>query len=115
MCRDKEKLLKKTVTAIWEQCGLPVFIAEYAYPSGPMEGPFAGWNQKAGAYEQDQQGQAALYADVIAWGKNNHVAGIRYWAPDFKGWYTMSMFEFQGKKGRSKEVLNRHREIVEGH
>lgn len=112
MCRDKDKLLKKTVTAIYEQCGLPVFIAEYAYPSGPMEGPFAGWNQKAGNYAQNQQGQAALYADVIAWGKTHHVAGIRYWAPDFKGWYTMSMFEFQGKKGISKEILNRHLEII---
>ena len=113
MCRDKEKLLKKTVTAIWEQCGLPVFIAEYAYPSGPMEGPFAGWNQKAGSYEQDQPGQALLYADVIAWGKTHHMAGIRYWAPDFKGWYTMAMFEFDGNKGVAKTILSRHKEITE--
>ena len=77
MCRDKEKKLKETGTAIYEQCGLPVFIAEYAYPSGPMKGPFAAWVQKTGNYEHDQQGQASLYADVIAWGKTHHMAGIR--------------------------------------
>ena len=113
MCRDKEKLLKETVTAIYEQCGLPVFIAEYAYPSGLMEGPFAAWVQKTGDYEHDQQGQASLYADVIAWGKTHHMAGIRYWAPDFKGWYAMAMFEFDGNKGTAKTILNKHREIMD--
>ena len=97
---DKDKLLKETVTVINKKCGIPVFIAEFSYPSGTMEGPFAGWNQKLGDYEQDEHGQAALYADVIAWGKKNGMAGIRYWAPDFKGWYTMAMFEFEDKTGK---------------
>lgn len=113
MCRDKEKLLKETVTAIYEQCRLPVFIAEYAYPSGPMEGPFASWIQKTGDYEHDQHGQASLYADVIAWGKTHHVAGIRYWAPDFKGWYAMAMFEFEGNRGIAKTILKKHKEIAD--
>ena len=113
MCCDKKKLLKETVAAIYEKCGLPVFIAEYAYPSGPMEGPFAAWVQKTGDYEHDQQGQASLYADVIAWGKTHHMAGIRYWAPDFKGWYSMAMFEFDGNKGTAKTILKEHKAITE--
>ena len=113
LARDKDKLLKETVTVINQKCGLPVFIAEFSYPSGTMEGPFAGWNQKLGDYEQDEHGQAALYADVIAWGKKNGMAGIRYWAPDFKGWYTMAMFEFEDKTGKAKEILERHNEITE--
>ena len=66
------------------------------------------------AYPQSPEGQAALYADVIAWGKAHGVAGIRYWAPDFEGWYAMAMFDFQNKKGAAKEILRRHPDIIEG-
>ena len=66
------------------------------------------------AYPQSPEGQAALYADVIAWGKAHGVAGIRYWAPDFEGWYAMAMFDFQSKKGAAKEILRRHLDIIEG-
>ncbi len=40
------------------------------------------------------------------------MAGIRYWAPDFKEWYTMAMFEFQENKGIAKIILNKHLEFV---
>lgn len=102
---NKEILLKKTVTAINRKCGLLVFIGEFSYPSGEMDGPFAGWSKKMKGYEMDQAGQAALYADVISWGKTHGLAGIRYWAPDFEGWYAMSMFEFENKTGTAKEIL----------
>ena len=102
---NKEILLKKTVTAINKKCGSPVFIGEFSYPSGEMDGPFAGWNKKTGGYEKDQHGQAKLYEDVIEWGKAHGLAGIRYWAPDYEGWYSMSMFEFDSKVGTAKEIL----------
>lgn len=102
---NKEILLKKTVTAINKKCGLSVFIGEFSYPSGEMDGPFAGWSKKMKGYNMDEAGQAALYADVIAWGKTHGLAGIRYWAPDFEGWYAMSMFTFADKVGTAKEIL----------
>ena len=109
---NKEILFKKTVMAINKKCGLPVFIGEFSYPSGDMEGPFAGWNKKTGSYEKDQDGQAALYADVIAWGRTHGLAGIRYWAPDYEGWYAMSMFEFTDGTGTAKKILTDHAGLV---
>ena len=113
MSANKKKLLKKTVTKINKKCGLPVFIGEFSYPSGKMEGPFAGWNKKVRGYKHTQQGQADIYADVMAWGKDNGLEGIRYWAPDYEGWYSMSMFEFSDKKGTAKYILQHHKELME--
>lgn len=114
MSLNKKKLLTKTVTRINKKCKIPVFIGEFSYPSGPMEGPFAGWNSQLGDYEKNQQGQADIYADVIAWGKTHGMCGIRYWAPDYKGWYSMSMFEFdENHVGTAKQILLNHQEIVE--
>ena len=110
---SRKKLLKKTVSKVNQKCDLPVFIGEFAYPSGKMEGPFAGWNKKLKGYKKDQQGQANLYADVIAWGKENGLAGIRYWAPDYEGWYAMAMFEFSNKVGTAKTILQNHKELLE--
>ena len=112
MSFNKKKLLTKTITRINKKCGVPVFIGEFSYPSGKMDGPFASWNKKLKDYEKDQQGQANIYRDVIAWGKTHGMAGIRYWAPDYEGWYSMSMFNFSNKKGTAKTILKTHKEIV---
>jgi len=112
MSLNKKGLLKKTVKKINKKCGLNVFIGEFSYPSGKMDGPFAGWNKKVKGYKHDQQGQANIYADVVKWGKANGMAGIRYWAPDYEGWYTMSMFEFSNKVGAAKKILINHKEII---
>ena len=114
MSFNKKKLLTKTVTRINKQCGVPVFIGEFSYPSQGMVGPFAGWNQQLQNYKKDQQGQADIYRDVIAWGKENGLIGIRYWAPDYEGeWYPMSMFTFENKVGTAKAILLNHKSIVE--
>ena len=113
MTTDKEAMFKDVVSAINRKCGLPVFIAEFAYPSGKMEGPFAGWNKKAGDYAMNQQGQADIYSDVISWGRHHGLAGIRYWAPDYEGWYAMAMFEFSNKVGTAKSILVNHKSIIE--
>ena len=113
MALSKKGLLKKTVKKVNKKCGLPVFIGEFSYPSGKMDGPFAGWNKKVKGYKHDQQGQASIYADVVKWGRANGMAGIRYWAPDYEGWYAMSMFEFSNKKGTAKSILLNHKTLVE--
>ena len=114
MSFNKKAMLTKTVTRINKKCGVPVFIGEFSYPSQEMVGPFAGWNKQLKGYEKDQQGQADIYKDVIDWGKDHGLAGIRYWAPDYEGeWYPMSMFEFSDKVGTAKTILKNHKEIVE--
>lgn len=113
MSFNKWKLLTKTVTRINKKCGLNVFIGEFSYPSQEMVGPFAGWNKQLGNYKKNQQGQEDIYRDVIAWGKDHGLIGIRYWAPDYEGeWYPMSMFEFENKVGTAKSILINHSEIV---
>ena len=114
MSFNKKKLLTKTVTRINKKCDLPVFIGEFSYPSQEMVGPFAGWNKALKGYSKTQEGQADIYRDVIAWGKDHGLIGIRYWAPDYEGeWYPMSMFEFENKVGTAKIVLTNHKEIVQ--
>ena len=114
MSTNKKAMLTKTVTRINKKCGVPVFIGEFSYPSQEMVGPFAGWNKQLKGYPKDQQGQADIYKDVITWGKEHGLIGIRYWAPDYEGeWYPMSMFEFSGKVGTAKTILKNHKTIVE--
>ena len=113
MSFNKKKMLTKTVTRINKKCHVPVFIGEFSYPSQEMVGPFAGWNKQLKGYSKNQQGQADIYRDVIAWGKGHGLIGIRYWAPDYEGeWYPMSMFTFENKVGTAKTVLLNHKEIV---
>lgn len=113
MSFNKKKLLTKTVTRINKKCNLPVFIGEFSYPSQDMVGPFAGWNSELKGYPKNQQGQMKIYQDVVAWGKDNGMIGIRYWAPDYEGeWYPMSMFTFENKVGTAKQILVNHKEIV---
>ena len=114
MSFNKKKMLTKTVTRINKKCGIPVFIGEFSYPSQDMVGPFAGWNQELKGYPKNQQGQADIYRDVIAWGKEHGLIGIRYWAPDYEGeWYPMSIFTFENKVGTAKTLLLNHKEIVQ--
>ena len=114
MSFNKKKMFTKTVTRINKKCDIPVFIGEFSYPSENMVGPFAGWNKQLKGYKKDQQGQADIYHDVISWGREHGLIGIRYWAPDYEGeWYPMSMFEFENKVGTAKNILLNHNEIVQ--
>ena len=98
-------LFKKTVMEINNKCHLPVFIAEFSYPSGEMYGAFEGWNKKAKGYDNTEEGQAAIYRDVINWGKEHGVIGLRYWAADYEDWGTMGIFRFENKHGIPKQSL----------
>ena len=114
MSFNKWKMFTKTVTRINKKCNIPVFIGEFSYPSEEMVGPFAGWNKQLKGYAKNQQGQADIYRDVIAWGKDHGLVGIRYWAGDYEGeWYPMSMFTFEDKVGTAKTILLNHKEIVQ--
>ena len=98
-------LLKKTVREINNECKLPVFIAEFSYPSGEMSGDFAGWNKEVKGYPHTEEGQASIYKDVINWGKSHDIIGIRYWAADYENWGSMGLFKFNNKHGTPKKGL----------
>ena len=105
MYADSMILFKKTVKEINNRCKIPVFIAEFSYPSGKMSGTFAGWNRKVKGYPHSEEGQAKIYKDVINWGKNHGVIGIRYWAADYEDWGSMGLFKFENKHGKPKKAL----------
>lgn len=105
MYADSMVLFKKTVKEINNRCKVPVFIAEFSYPSGKMSGDFAGWNRKVKGYSHSEEGQADIYKDVINWGKNHGVVGIRYWAADYEDWGSMGLFKFENKHGKPKKAL----------
>jgi hypothetical protein len=98
-------MYKKIVTAINKNCNLPVFIAEFAYPSGEVTGAYASWNKIVKGYNFTPEGQADIYEDMVEWGKTHGVIGIRYWAPDYKEWGSMSMFEYKENEAIAKEIL----------
>ncbi|EOR28228.1 glycosyl hydrolase 53 [Clostridium sartagoforme AAU1] len=102
---NKMTMFKKMVTEINKKCNLPVFIAEFSYPSGEVSGPYAGWSKTVKGYEHNEEGQSAIYMDVIEWGKTHGLAGIRYWAPDYRGWDSMSMFNYTNEGATAKEIL----------
>ena len=103
---DSMSWYRNMITSIKHDCGLKVYIAEFSYPSGKMSGEFSGWSHKIKGYPLNEAGQAEIYQDLVAWGMKNGLCGIRYWAPDFKGWYTMSMFEFQDEHtARAKRIF----------
>lgn len=102
---NKITMFKKIVTAINEECNIPVFVAEFSYPSGEVEGAYAGWSNKVKGYPHNEEGQAAIYRDIVEWGKTHGLAGIRYWAPDFSGWGSMSMFSYDNKEAAAKKII----------
>ncbi|WP_127537096.1 glycosyl hydrolase 53 family protein [Paenibacillus illinoisensis] len=102
---DKMVMYKKIVTAINKQVGIPVFIAEFSYPSGEVQGAYAGWSKTVKGYPHNEEGQAAIYHDVIEWGKTHGLIGIRYWAPDFSEWGSMSMFDYLDNGAKAKKIL----------
>lgn len=90
---------KNVVTAVRAALNVPVFIAEYAYPAEPMTiGPYATWNNEVPGYPISEVGQSALLEDLMIWGKDNGISGIRPWAPDvFVGhWIPMALFDASG-------------------
>lgn len=107
---NKINMYKKIVTAINTKCKLPVFIAEFSYPSGPVSGPYAGWSKTVSGYPHTPQGQADMYQDVVEWGKSHGVIGIRYWAPDYREWGSMSMFDYKESGAQAKEIFLRELE-----
>ena len=97
--RDRLQAFKDMATAARRELGRPVFIAEFGYPAGHMEGMFP-WNSAIAGYPQTPDGQASFLRDLVAWGTREKVlSGIRPWAPDLglSTWAPMSLFAREEK------------------
>ncbi|MBB6634607.1 glycosyl hydrolase 53 family protein [Cohnella thailandensis] len=92
---DPVGTVKSMITAVHQALGVPVFIAEYAYPSSPIDsGTYQEWDTPVAGYAISESDQARFTEDFLAWGKDNGVSGIRPWAPDLitGEWSSMSLF-----------------------
>uniref|UniRef100_Q01QQ0 Arabinogalactan endo-beta-1,4-galactanase n=1 Tax=Solibacter usitatus (strain Ellin6076) TaxID=234267 RepID=Q01QQ0_SOLUE len=97
--RDRLQSFKDMATAARRELGRPVFVAEFGYPAGPMEGMFP-WNSAVAGYPQTPDGQAGFVRDLVAWGaREKTLSGIRPWAPDLglSTWAPMSLFALGDK------------------
>jgi hypothetical protein len=94
------QVFQDTVTKVRHELQRPIFIAEFAYPAGTVrEGMFASWNHALDNYPLNDEGQAKLLHDLVAWGVNAGVSGIRPWAPEVTvtGWEPFSLFSRHDK------------------
>lgn len=105
---DRLQAFKDTVTLLHRTLGRPVFIAEYAYPAGPLSDPFP-WNAAVPQYPQTQAGQAAFTHDLVAWGMaTGMLSGIRPWAPELAdfAWRPMAMFSVENGLATANPALD---------
>lgn len=76
------------------ELGVNVMLAEYGYANetGLASGAFSGWNNKVHGYELNDEDEARFLTELIRWGKNNGMAGIRPWACEYD--WAMPWFDF---------------------
>lgn len=88
-------MVKNSITTIVTECDLPVFIAEYGYPSETLTGAYQNWNTAPAGYDISEESQALYTEAFIDWCKSHGVSGIRLWGLDVLGdWEPMSLFEY---------------------
>lgn len=109
--QDPVGTVKEMITALHLQVGVPVFIAEYAYPSASIDsGTYQDWDTPLTGYAISESDQARFTDDFLAWGRKNGVSGIRPWAPDLiEGeWRSMSLFnaDASSKIAMAKPILD---------
>jgi len=91
--------LCRTLDILDEQLGLPVVIAEFAYPASiPTGGPFGYWKHALPGYPLTPEGQASWIADFLASLRANpNIVGAYYFSPDFSWsgelWSPFALFD----------------------
>ena len=90
------------VTRLHEAVGLPVVVAETAYPaSREFTGQFARWKREAPGYPLTPEGQRRWLADFLAF-CHHHPAihEVFYWSPEWFGlgmWQAFALFDMDGE------------------
>ena len=96
-------LLKK----LNRELGVNVMLAEYGYAneSGLASGTFSSWNNKVYGYDLTDEDGAKFLKELITWGKNNGMAGIRPWAPELDWANPWFDFNNETKVATAKQVI----------
>ncbi len=81
---DKISQIKQIVLACNKELGVNVMLAEYGYANetGLASGTFSSWNNEVHGYKLTDEDGAKFLSELISWGRNNGMAGIRPWAPE---------------------------------
>ena len=104
---DKIAQIKKIVLAVNRELGVNVMLAEYGYANetGLASGTFSSWNNKVHGYELTDEDGARFLKELITWGKNNGMAGIRPWAPELDWANPWFDFDKETKTATAKMAL----------
>ncbi len=112
---DTVAWLRGVATAVGQQFGRQLFIAEYGYPSALMQPPYP-FNDTVSGYPQTPQGQHDFTHDLVAWGiHSGRLQGLRPWAPDFcnnSAWAPMSWFTQSGAVASAKPAFHAIEEVI---
>jgi arabinogalactan endo-1,4-beta-galactosidase len=107
---DRVKHFEDTATAVHDHFGKPVFIAEVAYPAGPIpDGAYSTWTHAIPKYPVSEDGQAAFFHDLASWAAASGLAGIRPWAPEvyLSGWKGFALFDAdKGLPAKARKALS---------
>ena len=104
---DKIAQIKQIVLAVNKELGVNVMLAEYGYAneSGLASGTFSSWDNKVYGYELTDEDSARFLTELITWGKNNGMAGIRPWAPELDWAMPWFNFDKETKTATAKSAL----------
>ena len=104
---DKIAQIKQIVLACNKELGVNVMLAEYGYANetGLASGTFSSWNNEVHGYKLTDEDGAKFLSELIVWGKNNGMAGIRPWAPELDWANPWFNFDKETKTATAKTAL----------
>ena len=104
---DKVSQIKQIVLACNDELGVNVMLAEYGYANetGLASGTFASWSNEVHGYKLTDEDAAKFLGELITWGKENGMAGIRPWAPELDWANPWFDFNKDTKTATSKQVI----------
>lgn len=111
---DRLAAFKSSVTEACSALGRAMYIAEYAYPVGPVrlgsaETQSADWGHPTAGYPLSARSQTEVTRELVAWGvRSGCISGIRQWAPDMVegAWAPLSLFDLNGLEAVARPALN---------
>ena len=104
---DKISQIKQIVLAVNRELGVNVMLAEYGYANetGLASGTFASWDNEVHGYKLTDEDAARFLGELITWGKQNGMAGIRPWAPELDWANPWFDFDNEGKTATAKQAI----------
>ena len=108
--------VKRSLYRIVTELGVQTFISEYGYPSRLPAAAWSDFRTPLTGYPFTPQGQADHLRDLMLWGLENGVTGIRPWCADLsKGdWDAFAYFDNQPDNNMvyAKPVLDVMKDVL---